>query len=185
VAPAARATVALALRADRLPDESVPACRQHGALPEGSVMGRAGPAGRRFVRYYRNPVFRALFHALPENRLVRDRHTRLAAAAILSRSARRSRLPDPLNPRVRGSSPWRRTRSDLVLYPFWFAPSGPFTAHVCSMFARELGPSRPGFVTFGRARGRRRPIGLYLCRGWSIPFIEAGSGDPCRCRHAA
>ena len=96
MARAARATVALALRADRLPDDSVPACRQHAALPEGSVMGRAGPACHRFVRYYRNPVFRALFHALPENRLVRDRHTRLAAAAILSRSARRSRLPDLL-----------------------------------------------------------------------------------------
>ncbi len=46
-------------------------------------MGWVGPACRRFVRYYRNPVFRAFFHALPENRLVRDRHTRLAAAAIL------------------------------------------------------------------------------------------------------
>src|SRR6185437_4342658 len=59
-------------------------------------MGRVGPACRRFVRYYRNPVFRVFFHALPENRLVRDRHTRLAAAAILSRSVRRSRLPDLL-----------------------------------------------------------------------------------------
>ena len=59
-------------------------------------MGRVGPACHRFVRYYRNPVFRAFFHALPENRLVRDRQTRLAVAAILSRSARRSRLPDPL-----------------------------------------------------------------------------------------
>jgi hypothetical protein len=48
------------------------------------------------VRYYRNRVFRAFFHALPENRLVRESQTRLAAAAILSRSARRSRLPDPL-----------------------------------------------------------------------------------------
>ena len=90
----ARTTVALALRAGRLPDESVPACRQHAALPEGSVMGRVGPACRRFVRYYRNPVFRAFFHALPENRLVRDRHTQLAAA-ILSRSARRFRVAVP------------------------------------------------------------------------------------------
>ena len=37
-------------------------------------MGRVGPACRRLVRYYRNPVFRAFFHALPENRLVRDTH---------------------------------------------------------------------------------------------------------------
>ena len=65
-ARAAHATVALVLRAGRQPDESVPACRQHAALPEGSVMGRVGPARHRFVRYYRNPVFRAFFHALPE-----------------------------------------------------------------------------------------------------------------------
>jgi hypothetical protein len=74
----------------------MPACRQHPALPEGFVMGRFGSACRRFVRYYRNPVFRAFFHAPPENRLGRDRHTRLATAAILSRSAGRSRLPDLL-----------------------------------------------------------------------------------------
>jgi hypothetical protein len=30
------------------------------------------------VRYYRNRVFRAFFHAPPENRLGRDGHTRLA-----------------------------------------------------------------------------------------------------------
>jgi hypothetical protein len=37
--------------------------------------------------------FQGLFSRAPENRLVRDRHTRLAAAAILSRFARRSRSP--------------------------------------------------------------------------------------------
>jgi hypothetical protein len=46
-ARAARATVALALRVGRQPDESVPACRQHAALPERSVMARVGPACRR------------------------------------------------------------------------------------------------------------------------------------------
>ena len=40
-------------------------------------MGRVGPACRRFVRYYRNRVFRPFFHALPDNRLLRDRDTRL------------------------------------------------------------------------------------------------------------
>jgi hypothetical protein len=40
-------------------------------------MGRVGSACRHFVRYYRNPVFGAFFHALPENRLVRGRRTRL------------------------------------------------------------------------------------------------------------
>ena len=83
-ARAAGATAALALRATRQPDEGVPACRQRAALPEGSVMGRVGPVCRRFVRYYRNRVFRAFFHALPENRLVRDSQTRLAVPAILS-----------------------------------------------------------------------------------------------------
>ena len=92
---AACATVALALRADRLPDEDVPACRQYAALPEGSVMGWVGPACHRFVRYYRNPVFRVFFHALREIGSC-EIDTRLAAAAILSRSARRSRLPDLL-----------------------------------------------------------------------------------------
>jgi hypothetical protein len=41
-----------------------------------------------------------------------------------------------LNPRVRGSSPWRRTRTDLGLYPFPMAARSLFPAHVCSMFAR-------------------------------------------------
>jgi hypothetical protein len=40
-------------------------------------------------------------------------------------------------PRVRSSSPWRRTRLDLVFllsfYPDWW----PFPGHVCSTFARQ------------------------------------------------
>ena len=35
-------------------------------------MGRVGPAYRRFVRYYRNRVFRAFFHAPPEKLARRD-----------------------------------------------------------------------------------------------------------------
>jgi hypothetical protein len=42
-ARATHATVALALRAARQPDEGVPACRQHAALPEGSFMGWLAP----------------------------------------------------------------------------------------------------------------------------------------------
>ncbi len=46
-----------------------------------------------------------------------------------------------LNPRVRGSNPWRRTRSDLALYPIRSASWRPFPGHVCSTFARQSGPS--------------------------------------------
>ena len=47
-----------------------------------------------------------------------------------------------LNLRVRGSSPWRRTHSDLGLYPFRVPSCRPFRGHVCSTFARQSGPSR-------------------------------------------
>ena len=72
-ARAARATVALALRADGQPDAGVPTCRQRAPPPGGSVMSRVGPACRRFFHYYRNRVFRAFFHvhASPENRFGR------------------------------------------------------------------------------------------------------------------
>jgi len=59
-----------------------------------------------------------------------------------------------------------------VLYLFRVAPRWPFPGDVCSMCAREFSPSRPGLVTFGPGRGRRRPIGLYLYREWSIPLSE-------------
>jgi hypothetical protein len=51
-----------------------------------------------------------------------------------------------LNPRVRGSSPWRRTRTDLGFYRPRLFFSCPFCPHVCSMFARAHGPSNPGLV---------------------------------------
>ena len=46
-----------------------------------------------------------------------------------------------LNPRVRGSSPWRRTRTDLGFYENQVIFSCPFCPHGCSMFARVHGPS--------------------------------------------
>ena len=49
------------------------------------------------------------------------------------------------------------TRTDLVLYPFSYPPRLPFPGHVCSMCAREFGPSRPGLVTFGPGRGSSPP----------------------------
>ena len=45
-----------------------------------------------------------------------------------------------LNPRVRGSSPWRRTRSDLGLRSLQVFLFGPFHAHGSSTFARQSGP---------------------------------------------
>ena len=54
-----------------------------------------------------------------------------------------------LNPRVRGSSPWRRTRTDLGFYKNQVIFSCPFCPHVCSMFARAHGPSNPGLVKNG------------------------------------
>ena len=47
-----------------------------------------------------------------------------------------------LNLRVRGSSPWRRTHSDLGLYLFQALSCRPFPGHGCSAFARQSGPSR-------------------------------------------
>src|SRR5260370_17393006 len=48
-----------------------------------------------------------------------------------------------LNPRVRGSSPWRRTRSDLVLYPFWVPSWRPFRGHVSPTFPPQPRPIPP------------------------------------------
>ena len=59
-----------------------------------------------------------------------------------------------LNLRVRGSSPWRRTRSDLGFYCPRLFFSCPFCPHVCSMFARAHGPSNPGLVKNGPSRAR-------------------------------
>ena len=49
-----------------------------------------------------------------------------------------------LNPRVRGSSPWRRTRTGLAFWPSFYPGSGPFSGRGCSTFARQSGSGRPG-----------------------------------------
>ncbi len=67
-----------------------------------------------------------------------------------------------LNLRVRGSSPWRRTHSDLGLYPFQALSCRPFPGHGCSMVARQSGPSRWDRANLP-ARGPR-------LSSWSIPF---------------
>ncbi len=50
-----------------------------------------------------------------------------------------------LNLRVRGSSPWRRTRADLVFLLILYPGQWPFPGYGCSTFARQSGPSRPGW----------------------------------------
>ena len=56
-----------------------------------------------------------------------------------------------LNPRVRGSSPWRRTRSDLGFHHPRSFFACPFCPRVCSMFARAHAPCISGLVKNGRS----------------------------------
>ena len=73
-----------------------------------------------------------------------------------------------LNLRVRGSSPWRRTHSDLGLYVFRVLSCRPFPGHGCSTVARQSGPSRRP------ARARDDPL-----RIWSRPLrLRVGVGAP-------
>jgi hypothetical protein len=59
-----------------------------------------------------------------------------------------------LNPRVRGSSPWRRTRSDLGFHDSRSFFSCPFCPLGCSVVARAHGPSNPGLVKNGPSGAR-------------------------------
>jgi hypothetical protein len=103
-----------------------------------------------------------------------------------------------LNPRVRGSSPWRRTRTDLGFYKDQVVFSCPFCPHVCSMFARAHGPSDPGLVKNGpsgaRCGGNRSGAASSRTAGaapgsldqWSRPSrsgMRNAPGVPFRCRH--
>src|SRR2546430_6832236 len=71
-----------------------------------------------------------------------------------------------LNPRVRGSSPWRRTRDDLGFHLSRSIFMCPVCPHVGSMFARELGPGRGGLCQIWPERGLRR---LTWVGQWSTP----------------
>jgi hypothetical protein len=81
-----------------------------------------------------------------------------------------------LNPRVRGSSPWRRTRTDLGLYRSRLFFMCPFCPHVRSAFARE---SRPGSrracqnCRGGVASDDGQP--LRALDQWSIPLPSTSS----------
>jgi hypothetical protein len=89
-----------------------------------------------------------------------------------------------LNPRVRGSSPWRRTRSDLGFHHPRSFLMCPFCPHVCSMFARVHGPSNPGVVKNGPSGPDAAPGRLDQ---WSRPSARAPGAHPeslYRYRHA-
>jgi hypothetical protein len=106
---------------------------------------------------------------------VRDRHTRLAAAAILSRSARRSRLPDLLlcssgllirgfGVQVPGGAPvltWGFTTSGHFYAPGLSRFPGP----ACSLLARlsdvGAGADRPVWTDWSRPVEMARSYGDY------------------------
>jgi hypothetical protein len=130
-------------------------------------------------RFVRNIALLNLFFRTTQGSLRRERDSPCPRDCCYDHSVLNAPLAQlaeqrTLNPRVRGSSPWRRTRTDLVLYLFRAVPRWPFPGHVCSICAREFGPGRRGLVTFGRARGRSSLIGLYLCHSWSIPLPQPG-----------
>jgi hypothetical protein len=96
-----------------------------------------------------------------------------------------------LNPRVRGSSPWRRTRSDLVFLSSLYPGRMPFPGHVCSTFARQSGPSRPGWparparplpmaIHSVTSRRKVQVEGLLLMRPGSAPGGAVTPGPPVR-----
>src|ERR1700689_1980350 len=69
-----------------------------------------------------------------------------------------------LNPRVRGSSPWRRTRADLGVYHFRAIFICPICPYVRSTFARESRSGRGGLVETGRNRPHPG--------GWRAPSVR-------------
>ena len=84
-----------------------------------------------------------------------------------------------LNLRVRGSSPWRRTHSELGLYPFRALSCSPFRGHGCSTVARQSGPSTTtapwhGCIADLQVRGRSR----WRCHVSQIGDQHVSFGSP-------
>src|SRR5262249_7469606 len=70
-----------------------------------------------------------------------------------------------LNPRVRGSSPWRRTRADLSLFPFRrYLPPVPVAFRV-AVAPHPLHLAKARFLSGQRPRGSAGPSGR--CRSGS------------------
>ena len=85
-----------------------------------------------------------------------------------------------LNLRVRGSSPWRRTHSDLGFYRSRLFFMCPVCPHVGSVLARVSGPGRGKLVQSGRIGALRRPSWLdNFLDQWSRPSVFPGA-DPGR-----
>src|SRR6202034_1277839 len=64
-----------------------------------------------------------------------------------------------LNPRVRGSSPWRRTRPDLGFLHSRSFFACPVCPRAGSMLAREIGPRHRRLVTSRRDRTAAPEVG--------------------------
>jgi hypothetical protein len=93
-----------------------------------------------------NDCHEACVHTVPSGRKF---------GGVCAGGALRAPQRSSLNPRVRGSSPWRRTRAELVFLLYRYPGRWPFPGHVCSAFARQSGPSRvaclrAGFTGIGR-----------------------------------
>jgi hypothetical protein len=133
-------------------------------------MPRYGPAGR------------GTHVTLPRRVAVQLRTSQHSCDSSLQKTFSEHRT---LNPRVRGSSPWRRTRSDLGFHDSRSFFMCPFCPHVCSMFARPHGPSNPGHVKNGPS-GRRGAAPRSLDQ-WSRPHAQGPRGHPeslFQCRYA-
>jgi hypothetical protein len=113
---------------------------QHGAAPGGPVEH----AEERHLAAEQNRAPRcSLSCSSPTSGAVRrSPHKRVTCASGRLRTASESGQRT-LNPRVRGSSPWRRTRPELAVFTFPYPGRWPFPGHVCSTFARQSGLSRP------------------------------------------
>ena len=85
---------------------------------------------------------------------------------MLVDSGNRTSEQRTLNPRVRGSSPWRRTRSDLGFYDSRLF----FYVRFVSVVARLPGPGRGGLVRSGLIAGRG-PVKLLDL--WSRPLAPS------------
>jgi hypothetical protein len=81
-----------------------------------------------------------------------------------------------LNPRVRGSSPWRRTRTDLGFCRSRSFLMCPVCPHVGSMFARGSRPGRGGLVQSGRIRAGAGPAAPDMGR----PMVYTSAGRAAR-----
>jgi hypothetical protein len=80
--------------------------------------------------------------------------------------------PPTLNPRVRGSSPWRRTRPNLGFYHSRSFFMCPFCSRAGSVLARELRLGRRGLVITRLIRVGVLKLAKQLLDHWSRPSSD-------------